>query len=399
MPISETAAAVIGRGYALLDADAAKHPWTLDNTCHRWFGLGAALTVHLRDPHDCSERSRAVSIAEVVVPDGSQGRRRTRQLAVALVRAGVTATVTTATGNRYGSLHTDSNLPDCRVAVGTPERSTFVASLLDRGPPESTMELKAQLAATGKARLWIQAARPTRGVWRPGADVRGIRDLPVLLVAGADEQTEEQAISELIDDLCDAHLHVTQPGVLHDDETTVDDYAVALVNRGTPGFAVEPDGTLNIALTRASTGWPTGTAVNFADRNAPGGRSFQHHTSRRFEYSLVSGAGGWRAAGLATAGQSVNHPLAAISGWLVREVGRQPWVVYEQLRTSEAVSSLNVWTVTASMVGFVGAIATLAVIDYVLLARTARRGPDAVTLGAAPEPAADDEADALPRLV
>ncbi len=312
MPISETAAAVIGRGYALLDADAAKHPWTLDNTCHRWFGLGAALTVHLRDPHDCSERSRAVSIAEVVVPDGSQGRRRTRQLAVALVRAGVTATVTTATGNRYGSLHTDSNLPDCRVAVGTPERSTFVASLLDKGPPESTMELKAQLAATGKARLWIQAARPTRGVWRPGADVRGIRDLPVLLVAGADEQTEEQAISELIDDLCDAHLHVTQPGVLHDDETTVDDYAVALVNRGTPGFAVEPDGTLNIALTRASTGWPTGTAVNFADRNAPGGRSFQHHTSRRFEYSLVSGAGGWRAAGLATAGQSVNHPLAAI---------------------------------------------------------------------------------------
>ncbi len=91
--------------------------------------------------------------------------------------------------------------------------------------------------------------------------------------------------------------------------------------------------------------------------------------------------------------------VAAISGWLVREVGRQPWVVYEQLRTSEAVSSLNVWTVTASMVGFVGAIATLAVIDYVLLARTARRGPDAVTLGAAPEPAADDEADALPRLV
>src|SRR5262249_11228345 len=69
MPISETAAAVIGRGYALLDADASVHPWTLDNTAHRWFGLGAALTVHLHDPYDPVDRSRAVSIAEIVVPD------------------------------------------------------------------------------------------------------------------------------------------------------------------------------------------------------------------------------------------------------------------------------------------------------------------------------------------
>ena len=311
MPISETAAAVIGRGYALLDADAAEHPWTLDNACHRWFGLGAALTVHFDDPQDRSERSRAVSIAEIVVPDGDQGQRWTRQLAVGLVRAGVTATVTTATGNRYGALHTDSNVPDFRVAVGTPERNTFVADLLDRAPSGFTAELSAQLAATGTARLWIQEAQPTRGVWRPGADVRGIRDLPVLLVAGTEKQAEQRAITELINDLSDAHLHVTQPHTLHDHETTGDDYAVALINRGTPSFAVEPDGTLNISLARASTGWPTGTAINFPDLNAPGGRSFQHHTSRRFEYSLVSGIGGWRAAGFTAAGQSVNHPLAA----------------------------------------------------------------------------------------
>jgi len=311
MPISETAAAAIGRGYALLDADAAEHPWTLDNTAHRWFGLGAALTVHLHDPQDRAERSRAVSIAEIVVPDGDQGGSWTRQLAVGLVRAGVTATVTTATGNRYGGLHTDSNLPDCRIAVGTPQRNRFVAELLDQAPAEVAAELATQLAATGKARLWIQAAQPTRRVWRPGADVRAIRDLPVLLVAGDDTQEEHQAVTELINDLSDAHLHVTQPHALHHNETTIDDYAVGLINRGTPGFAVEPDGTLNMSLARASTGWPTGTAINFPDLNAPGERSFQHHTSRRFEYHLVSGAGGWRGAGFTTAGQSVNHPLAA----------------------------------------------------------------------------------------
>ncbi|MFG2044666.1 glycoside hydrolase family 38 C-terminal domain-containing protein [Dactylosporangium sp. NPDC048998] len=311
MPVSETAAAVIGRGYALLDADAAEHPRTLDNTAHRWFGLAAALTVHLHDPQQRAERSRAVSIAEIVVPDGDQGVPSTRQLAVGLARAGVTATVTTATGNRYGALDTDSNLPDCRVAIGTPQRNEFVAELLDRTPAQAGAELAAQLAATGTARLWIPADRPIGEVWRPGADVRSIRDLPVLLIAGSDAQAEQRAVTELLDDVRDAHLHVTQPLALHHDETAVDDYAVALLNRGTPGFAVEPDGTLNMSLARACTGWPTGTAINFAELSAPGGRSFQHHTSRRFEYHLVSGPGGWRTAGFTAAGQSVNHPLAA----------------------------------------------------------------------------------------
>jgi alpha-mannosidase len=311
MPVSETAAAVIGRGYALPDVDAAVHPWTLDNTAHRWFGVGAALTVHLHDLYGRPERSRAVSIAEIVVPDGDQGHDRTRRLAVALVNAGVTATVTPATGNRYGALDTDSNLPDCRIVFGTPQRNGFVADLLHQSPPNVRAELDAQLAATGTARLWVQAAQPLSAVWRPGADVRGTRDLPVLVVAGTDPQAEHRAVAELIDDLADAHLHVTQPLALHRQETTVDDYAVALVNRGTPGFAVEPDGTLTMSLARACTGWPTGTAIGFPDRRAPGGRSFQHPTSRRFEYALVSGAGGWRAAGFTGAGQAVNHPLAA----------------------------------------------------------------------------------------
>ncbi|MEV4136756.1 glycoside hydrolase family 38 C-terminal domain-containing protein [Dactylosporangium sp. NPDC049742] len=311
MPVSETAAAVIGRGYALLDVDAAEHPRTLDNTAHQWFGLGAALTVHLHDPQQRAERSRAVSIAEIVVPDGDEGRPSTRRLAVELARAGVTATVTNATGNRYGALDTDSNLPDCRVAVGTPQRNGFVAELLDRAPAPYAAELAAQLAATGTARLWIPAERPLREVWRPGADVRSIRDLPVLLIAGTDADAERQALTELLDDLGDANVHVTQPSDLHHNEAAVEDYAVALLNRGTPGFAVEPDGTLNMSLTRASTGWPTGTAINFPDHNAPGGRSFQHLTSRRFEYHLVSGAGGWRTAGFVAAGESVNHPLAA----------------------------------------------------------------------------------------
>jgi cytochrome d ubiquinol oxidase subunit I len=33
--------------------------------------------------------------------------------------------------------------------------------------------------------------------------------------------------------------------------------------------------------------------------------------------------------------------VALISGWIVTEVGRQPWIVYETMRTADAVTSSN----------------------------------------------------------
>ncbi|GAA1970342.1 cytochrome ubiquinol oxidase subunit I [Amycolatopsis minnesotensis] len=81
--------------------------------------------------------------------------------------------------------------------------------------------------------------------------------------------------------------------------------------------------------------------------------------------------------------------IAAICGWLVREIGRQPWLVNGYLRTSDAVAGIPAGQVLASMLVFVVLFAGLAVADWVLMARIARRGPETT----APEP--DDE----PRLV
>jgi cytochrome bd ubiquinol oxidase subunit I len=83
--------------------------------------------------------------------------------------------------------------------------------------------------------------------------------------------------------------------------------------------------------------------------------------------------------------------IAAISGWLVREIGRQPWVVYEQLRTAQAASTLHLGQVVASTVIFFGITATLAVVDYMLIVRTAARGPDRMALGTAPAAPLDVE--------
>ncbi|RIQ13615.1 cytochrome ubiquinol oxidase subunit I [Jiangella rhizosphaerae] len=68
-------------------------------------------------------------------------------------------------------------------------------------------------------------------------------------------------------------------------------------------------------------------------------------------------------------------------GWLIREVGRQPWVVYGELTTAEAVSSHAAGTVLTSLIVFGVLFATLAVLDWWLIARLARRGPYDLVLG------------------
>ncbi|MEU4540820.1 cytochrome ubiquinol oxidase subunit I [Streptosporangium sp. NPDC023825] len=75
--------------------------------------------------------------------------------------------------------------------------------------------------------------------------------------------------------------------------------------------------------------------------------------------------------------------VAAILGWLARESGRQPWLINGRLTVADAMSpGLTSGMVTFSLIAFAGVLALLAVIDYVLIARTVRRGPAAVTLGA-----------------
>jgi cytochrome d ubiquinol oxidase subunit I len=67
---------------------------------------------------------------------------------------------------------------------------------------------------------------------------------------------------------------------------------------------------------------------------------------------------------------------AAIFGWIFREVGRQPWLIYGLLRTEDAVSHVDATQILLSLIVFTSLFALLAVIDWTLIARAVRRGPD-----------------------
>ncbi|MEU3605805.1 cytochrome ubiquinol oxidase subunit I [Streptomyces sp. NPDC035033] len=73
--------------------------------------------------------------------------------------------------------------------------------------------------------------------------------------------------------------------------------------------------------------------------------------------------------------------LAMTGGWVFREAGRQPWVVYGLLRTEDAVSELSPGTMRLSLTVFATLFLLLAVLNAWLLARHARRGPADPGLG------------------
>jgi len=116
-----------------------------------------------------------------LLPNGAAGLLR--DLLVALAAAGVTATCSQADGTRYGAVDVDSNVPDVRVAVGGPEVNPFTAEVLSAAGPD-TPRPGGRLGEGRDGPAVVPAARDPGRCLRPGADVRGASDLPVLIVAG-----------------------------------------------------------------------------------------------------------------------------------------------------------------------------------------------------------------------
>ncbi|MFE9935392.1 cytochrome ubiquinol oxidase subunit I [Streptomyces hirsutus] len=90
--------------------------------------------------------------------------------------------------------------------------------------------------------------------------------------------------------------------------------------------------------------------------------------------------------------------VSNVSGWIFREVGRQPWAVYGVLKTEDAVTpGLGFGTVLTSLLVFGALVVGLLIVDWALLLRFARRGPDGSHLGRAPGEKSEGTVADLPR--
>ncbi|MBL8556842.1 MAG: cytochrome ubiquinol oxidase subunit I [Phenylobacterium sp.] len=70
--------------------------------------------------------------------------------------------------------------------------------------------------------------------------------------------------------------------------------------------------------------------------------------------------------------------VAVICGWIVAEVGRQPYVIYGVLRTADAVSPVGAGQVSASLLGFMIVYAVIFTIGVLYILRLIAQGPERI---------------------
>jgi cytochrome d ubiquinol oxidase subunit I len=81
--------------------------------------------------------------------------------------------------------------------------------------------------------------------------------------------------------------------------------------------------------------------------------------------------------------------LANITGWIMTEMGRQPWIVFGVMTTDQALSpNMTTFTIALSLILFTLIYGVLAVVEGWLVVRHIRSGPE-------PEPE-DEGADETP---
>ena len=68
--------------------------------------------------------------------------------------------------------------------------------------------------------------------------------------------------------------------------------------------------------------------------------------------------------------------LAIQLGWIVAEIGRQPWLVYGVFKTADGASPVAVSQVAISLVAFFLLYSVLGAAGFYLMFQKAKKGPD-----------------------
>ena len=79
--------------------------------------------------------------------------------------------------------------------------------------------------------------------------------------------------------------------------------------------------------------------------------------------------------------------FAAEAGWVLAEIGRQPWAVDGVLPTFMGTSSLTIPQIWITIIGFTLIYGTLAVIELNLMVRAINKGPYSLKMGHMPSDA------------
>jgi hypothetical protein len=262
-------------------------PFTLDHPAYNWFALGRDGARGARLARRSATQARA-SRRDRYRRGGRHGRSAPLMLRSRPRRRarppGRHVDGLATDGHRYGVLHIDSNLPDVRLAIGGPTRThSWLRSWTP--PRRGTVP-----SSTGSSRTGLGPGLGPRG---EDAHQRASRSLTCGARASCPCSSSRARIARQRCGLVRGHhrprrrRHRGGPaGRAGRRDGSVEDYTVAVLNRGIPGFNVEADGSMYLSLLRSCSGWPSGclestrpSALSRPDRRA----NFQmQHRRHRF---------------------------------------------------------------------------------------------------------------------
>jgi alpha-mannosidase len=296
-PIFQVANAVIGRSFGY-EINSQEQRYTLDSPAYQWaeYGINVPLIVKDFDTEKMIT-SCSLGVGEIIKPKDKNGTTIANLLATGLIKKGITTTQTLDTNRRYGDLKYDSNLPDFRISLGNEKINRYTALILKRATPEERSLYHRILEEKDRVFFWLKLTK----------------DLPVLIISEKKNSLSPLTIHKILKSLEQkgqivAYGLSSRPQVIK----SVEDYGIALINKGTLGYNIYPDGILTMTLIRNYQGWPAGVWISGPKRTLPDGSSLQSmRGTYTFEYCLYPHKGYWYQAQTQQRAYEFNFPLIA----------------------------------------------------------------------------------------
>ena len=277
---------------------------------YNWAEYGSSLTLKFANGPGSAVANIPVRPLALVRGRNSWADELTEKLVAAFIRQGVSATPfydDNDAARRAALAIEDNTMPrrlnddlgyhSFRLALGGPAENAYSQKMCQANA-RACHDWAARIARDGYGYLFLYDKDVSDG-WPP---------LPVLLIAGRDEQGTRLGVEQLLAPLRQGgnHTLTLSAETLADPQAAAaqsfaPDYGVALINGGTPATSLERPDTLTLLLTHTAL-WP---GVNLDWEFTP------EHKTHVFTYALFPHAGDWRASNTARAGYEFNNPLIA----------------------------------------------------------------------------------------
>ncbi len=255
------------------------------NSCNQWFDYSYSVRIRFGD-----QNSIAPGPCEVLTSENKDLRTAGFRLQTALAQRGITATPAYPDVRRKY----DVQYRRFSFSAGAKGRNEFNEKLMAKLPDKGKAYINGELKRQGYAYAFVYD-KDLKDVWF---------DYPVLMIIGKNEDMTRKAMDALTKQLDEkGNIQLPVGAWLAPGNSAVDDFGLAVINRGNLPVSTEPDGSMIMALMHTIP-WQSPLLKWTHD--------FPERKTHVFDYAVMPHKGNWQDADLVRVGYEFNNPLIAL---------------------------------------------------------------------------------------